>query len=369
MKKIDEQEIHSLLLLTSVPGIGSFRIRKLISHFNSPSAVLKAHPQAIAKVAGIDKILAQNVFKKNEPDFADYQIQTCRKLNINILTFFDEQYPAVLKEIPDPPIILFIKGTIVPEDFISLGVVGTRMPSDYGRRATEKLTRELVRSGFSIVSGLARGIDTVAHQTCVKLGARTLAVLGSGLDIIYPPENKNLARSIIDNGAVITELPCGSKPDAVNFPKRNRIISGLSLGILVVEAGEKSGALITATSALNQNREVFAVPGNLFSLRNLGSNRLIKEGAKLVQSIDDILVEFEGRLKPLILEKSNFKTQPKDLSESEKKIWDVLSDKPVHIDLIAQQTGISTPEVLSILLTLELKNIVIQQSGKMFVCI
>ncbi len=366
MIKFDEQEIHSLLRLISVPGIGSFRIRKLVAHFNSASAVLKADAYKIAEIAGIDKVLALKISKENDTRFADFQIQTCRKLNINILSFFSENYPAPLKQTPDPPILLFTKGTIIPEDVIALGIVGSRMPSDYGRRATEKFARELAQAGFSIVSGLARGIDTVAHQTCVKLGSRTLAVLGSGLDIIYPPENKTLARHIIDNGAIITELSCGSKPDAVNFPKRNRIISGLSLGVLIVEAGAKSGALITATSALNQNREIFAVPGNLFSMRNLGSNRLIKEGEKLVQSIDDLLVGLEGSLRPLAAQKTNFKIQPRDLSETEKKIWDVLSDDPVHIDLISQQTGLSTSEVLSILLTLELKDLVSQQSGKMF---
>ena len=232
----DEQTLHSLLRLISVPGIGSQRIRRLVAHFRTPTAVLNASPLSLMKIEGIDKVLAQNILKENKPSFADRQLEICKSKNFKIVSFYDKNYPTNLKETPDSPILFYLKGTLKPEDIISLGVVGTRNPSDYGRRVTELLTKELAQSGFTIVSGLARGIDTRAHQTCVKFGTRTIAVLGSGLDVLYPTENKKLAESIIENGAVISEMPCGSKPDAVNFPKRNRIISGLSL-VLIKIAG------------------------------------------------------------------------------------------------------------------------------------
>lgn len=364
---MNAQELHSLLRLVSVPGIGSNRIRRLIAHFHSPSAVLSADPLSLMAIDGIDRVLATNIRKQNDPHFADSQLNACERFHIHIISYFDKEYPGNLKEISDPPILLYSRGSVLPEDVIALGIVGTRMPSDYGRRMAEKFTRELSQRGFTIVSGLARGIDTITHRTCVKFGTRTIAVLGSGLDIIYPMENKNLAEKIVGNGALLSELPCGSQPDAVNFPRRNRIISGLSLGVLVIEAGEKSGALITAISALNQNREVFAVPGNILNVKSVGTNRLIKEGAKLVQSIDDIFEELDSKIRYFTLEKSSFKTLPPDLSEKEKSILTILSDEPIHIDYISQLTGFSPSEALSILLTLELKDFVKQLSGKMFI--
>ena len=206
MKKLEEKEVHSLFRLISVPGIGSYRIRRLIAHFKYPSTVLEADLLSLIEIDGIDKTLAQNIIDNNDPQFADEQIQKCKKYNIQIVTFYDESYPSNLQETPDPPILLYLKGSLSHEDVISIGVVGTRMPSDYGRRTTEKLTRDLCHYGFSIISGLARGIDTIAHQTSVKYGTRTIAVLGSGLDIIYPSENKKLAKSIIENG--VCKIDC-----------------------------------------------------------------------------------------------------------------------------------------------------------------
>ncbi len=367
MTEHEERYLHSLLRLISVQGMGSFRIRRLISYFKTASEVLSADLLSLTGIDGIDKILAKNIRAGGKPDFAGRQLQACRKHNIQIITYYDERYPSALKETPDPPILLFMKGAFQDRDVISIGVVGTRIPSQYGKRVAELLSKDLIQNGFTIVSGLARGIDTIAHQTCVKLGARTIAVMGSGLDIIYPTENKKLSDLIIENGALLSELPCGSLPDAVNFPKRNRIISGLSLGVLIVEAGEKSGALITATSALNQNREVFAIPGSIFSTKSSGTNRLIKEGAKLVQSVDDILEELQHRVRSFSFEKSDFKALPIDLSDKEKKLMSIFSDDPIHIDMIAQKTGFSTAETLSVLLTLELKDVIKQFSGKMFV--
>lgn len=363
----EEQHLHSFLRLVSVQGMGSFRIRRLISHFKTASEVLSADVLSLVGIDGIDKVLAKKIRAGGDPDFADRQLQACRKHNIQLISYYDKSYPSALKETPDPPILLYMKGTLQDRDVISIGVVGTRIPSQYGKRIAELLSKELIKNGFTIVSGLARGIDTIAHKTCVNLASRTVAVMGSGLDIIYPTENKKLAEAITENGALLSELPCGSLPDAANFPKRNRIISGLSLGVLVVEAGEKSGALITATSALNQNREVFAVPGSVLSTKSIGTNRLIKEGAKLVQSVEDILEELQHRVRSFSFEKSDFKSLPVDLSDKEKKVMSTFSEDPIHIDMIAQKTGFSTAEALSVLLTLELKDVVKQLSGKMFV--
>jgi DNA processing protein len=229
---------------------------------------------------------------------------------------------------------------------------------------TEQFSKELVESKFTIVSGMARGIDTIAHRQALKSGGRTIAVLGSGIDKIYPPENRKLSEQISENGAVISEYPFGTNPDGGNFPRRNRIISGLSLGILITEAGAKSGALITAFQALEQNREVFAVPGPINSGKSAGSNQLIKEGAKLVQGMQDILQELEGQVEQKI--SAPERKRPK-LHGMEKNVYEFLNDEPVHVDALAMKAGKSVPEILTILLTLELMGVVKQLSGKMFV--
>lgn len=367
MKHYKDDELHALLRLISVPGLGSFRIRKLISKFGSPGEIFSAGLPALTSIDGIDKIIATNIIKKNNSKFADEQLEKSDKLGLSILPYYDDNYPESLKSIPDLPVVLYIKGEILSEDYLSIAIVGTRMPSDYGKIVTEKLTTGLVKKGFTIISGLARGIDSIANKNCLKQGGRTIAVLGSGLDIIYPPENKELAEAIIEKGAVISELPCGSKPDAVNFPKRNRIISGLSLGVLITEAGVKSGTLITTDAALDQNREVFSVPGSILSSKSSGTNQLLKEGAKLVQNEEDILEELDNRIRHFLRENPKFKEPMPDLSGNEEKLLTLLSDQPIHVDLIVQKSGFSTPESLSLLLTLELKELVKQLPGKIFV--
>ncbi|MCK4753917.1 MAG: DNA-processing protein DprA, partial [Calditrichia bacterium] len=283
---------------------------------------------------------------------------------IKVLTYWDNIYPARLKKIYDAPVILFYIGDISVLKTDAIGVVGTRNPSEYGKMVTEKICHDLVKYNLTIVSGLARGIDTVAHRTVVKNGGKTVAVLGCGLDQIYPPENKNLAKHIIENGVIISEYRIGTIPDPVNFPKRNRIISGLSLGVLVSEAGEKSGALITAFQALDQNREVFAIPGPISSRKSIGTNQLIKQGAKLVQETDDIIQELESQLGNVESVEQQTETILKGF---ENTLYGMLSQEPVHIDLLARQSERTTSEVLSVLLTLELLGVVKQLSGKMFV--
>lgn len=362
-------ELQGLFLLQSIPGIGNQRIRQLISHFGSVEKVISATRSSLMRVDGVDKKLADRILREKEPEFAKRQLKMLESYGASVLTFWDHAYPAELKQIFDPPIILFQKGRLLAEDAVSIAIVGTRHPSSYGAQVTEKLTRELSNIGFTIISGLARGIDTIAHRTALKADGRTVAVLGSGLDLIYPAENKKLVSEIEESGAILTEYPFGTKPDASNFPKRNRIISGLTLGTLVVEAGSKSGALITANFAAEQGREVFAVPGAITSGRSVGTNRLIKDGAKLVQGVDDILQELDVKLRSL-RKMETTKTGarvPKNLSSEEQRVWEILTDEPQHIDLLSQKLGSSSSQVLSLLLTLELKNVVKQLPGTYFV--
>ena len=356
--------IKSLLELFSVPGIGCFRLRNLIDAFGSADAVLNAPVQKLMNIQGIDKIFATRIKTEVNKKFAEEQIHLAEKYKVRIITYWDRQYPVLLKKIYDPPVFLFFKGNLPPDDDYAFGIVGTRIPTQYGRMVTEQICKELVEYKFTIISGFARGIDTVAHKCALNNNGRTIAVLGSGLDQIYPPENRKLVEKVCEKGAILSEYPMGTMPDAVNFPKRNRIISGMSYGILVVEAGIKSGALITSFQALEQNREVFAVPGPINSGKSTGTNKLIKEGAKLVQGTQDIIQELENQLdikrqiKPKIIP---------DLKKQEKDIFTLLSGDPVHVDHIAQKSKKSIPEVLSVLLTLELLGLVKQLSGKRFV--
>ncbi|MFN3396202.1 MAG: DNA-processing protein DprA, partial [Thermodesulfovibrionales bacterium] len=273
------------------------------------------------------------------------------------------EYPSLLREIEDAPVILYVKGEIKEEDRFSISIVGSRNATPYGRSVTEKIAGELAESGFTIVSGLARGVDTIAHLSSLRSGGRTIAVMGSGIDLIYPPENKWLFDKIIDSGYVVTEFPPGTPPDKGNFPKRNRLISGLSLGVVVVEATEGSGALITARAALEQNREVFAIPGNISSPNSKGTNELIKRGAKLVQRSDDIIEELAPLLRGLIRPKEKCHVE---LTDEEREICNKLTSEPRHIDEIMRRSGFPMQKVLSILLGLELKGVVSQMDGKMF---
>jgi DNA processing protein len=359
-------EVRDLLLLASVPGIGGNRLRQLMQHFGSPADALKASPMDLAHVEGIDKKLASAVAHHTAgPAFVDDQLSRLNKVNGSIVTLWNDKYPPLLSAIYDPPPILFMLGALEPDDRYALGVVGTRHPTVYGRTMAEKFSTELTSCGITVVSGLARGIDTIAHLAALRNNGRTLAVIGSALDMIYPHENAGLAERIAENGAVISEFFMGTKPDPGNFPRRNRIISGCSLGTLIVESAEDGGAMITASMALDQNRELFCIPGNINEKFCAGPNRLIRDGqAKLVTGVDDILVELESVLGPLrgrIPEKH----QPQ-LTMFEQKIFDTLEGAPVHIDAISEQACLSPADTLVTLLGLEFKGIVKQLPGKLF---
>ena len=336
-----------------------------MSRFGDAAAVLKASVAELCRTAGIDVKTATNIKSAADAEFAREQLRLANKLGVSFVTYWDPRYPKRLKQISDPPVLLYVRGTLPTEDEAMVAVVGTRVPSAYGRLVAANLSRDLVTEGVTVVSGLARGIDTVAHKAALEAGGRTIAVLGSGLDVVYPAENRALAAEIAKAGAVISEFPLGTQPDATNFPRRNRIISGMSAGTLVVEAGEKSGALITAQLALEQNREVFAVPGNVTSERSRGTNRLIKQGAKLVENVQDILDELRPQLRGLLREAE---AAPRvAMSGSEKTVYEVLGDEPKHIDDIATELGQPSGQVLATLLSLELKNLVLQLTGKYFV--
>jgi len=363
---MEQNDLLSLLRLLMVPGIGPARVRNLIGHFRSAQSVLQARTPALCRVDGIDQVLAEAIQQAPPEEHAAQQLAILEKHRSSVITFLGKDFPADLKTISDAPVTLFVRGSLLPADKFSIAIVGTRQPTTYGTMVTERLAADLVSSRLTIVSGLARGIDTIAHRTALKAGGRTIAVLGSGLDMIYPAENRRLADEIADSGAVLTEYFFGTKPDAPNFPRRNRIISGLSLGTVVVEAGEKSGALITATMALEQGREVFAVPGNIFSPKSSGTHRLIQEGARLVGSVDDILSELTAQLD--LFGKTNRLSPPlASLTDTEQRLFDLLTHEPLHIDALARQANLPSAQVLSTLLQLEFKNGVKQLPGKMFV--
>jgi DNA processing protein len=360
-------DVRELLRLSSVPRIGPQKIRALIAHFKTPDEVFRASARALIAVPGIDKKLASNILHHTTDDnFADEQLKRLNKLGGRIVTLWDKEYPDLLRKIYDPPAFLFILGKFKEPDARSLALVGTRHPSPYGHSVAENLTHEIARHSITIVSGLARGVDTIVHAAALKCGARTIAVIGSGLDIPYPPENKKLMEHIAKEGAVISEFPMGTKPDAPNFPRRNRIISGLSLGTIVVESAENGGALITAATALDQNREVFAVPGNITEKRSSGPNKLIRDGrAKLITNAQDIFDELASQLHLSFAQNDN-KSQV-DLPPAEQTLLHILTDTPVHIDDLSDHTGMSTSDALVILLSLEFKGIIRQLPGKLFV--
>lgn len=348
------------LALQKVVGLGPIKMQKLIQHFGSAQKVWEAHSLDLHEVRGIDKKTVNNFLQIRKSISPELELKEVQKKGIDILLETDCAYPKILREIYAFPPLLYIKGNLLPQDNNSLAVVGSRKATFYGLHMAEKLSEQLAQAKITVVSGLARGIDTAAHRGALKGGGRTIAVLGCGLDIPYPPENKKLAQQIIEQGALISEFPLQTQPKPCNFPRRNRIISGLSLGVMVVEAAARSGSLITADFALEQGREVFALPGMITSSQSEGTNNLIKQGAKLVQNIADILDEFGW--KRILQEELRQMT----LSEREQIILNLLDSQPKHIDEIVRQTKWSLAEIFVVLTELELNNLIKQLPGKLF---
>lgn len=370
MSRLNFEKLTLLKLLLSVDGIGPGKVKALLAKFRSLENIFSAHTAELIQVSGIQKNLAMRIreAKNNKGKFSDLvkaELEKAAQMGVKIISIWDEEYPALLKKIYDPPFLLYIKGNFSNTDNYSISIVGTRQPTNYGKVQAEKIASDLVAQNITIVSGLARGIDTIAHSSALKSGGRTIAVIGSGIDVIYPPENKKLFQQISGNGVVISEFGFGTKPDAMNFPRRNRIISGLSLGSIVIETGIPGGALQTAAFALDQNREVFAVPGNLGVRQSEGTNSLIQKGeAKLVKNAEDVLVELELKLKPVV--GKNIPKPKVELNLFEEKVLDSLKEDPLQIDKISSRTNLSTSDCLVHLLSLEFKGLVKQLPGKVF---
>ena len=359
-------DLFHWLALSLTPGIGSILIKRLLDRFKTPEAVFRAPNRELMEIEGLGEKVAQAIRKGPLEKSVEKELSLIKEVGGNIITLKDDSYPRRLKDIYDPPAILYLRGELKKQDDLAVSIVGSRKTSPYGRWITEKMSQELAHSGITIVSGMARGIDSVAHLGAITGGGRTIAVLGCGADVIYPPENRNLFARIIDHGAVLSEFPMGSPPEGGHFPKRNRIISGLSIGVIVVQASEKSGSLITAGYALEQGREVFAVPGNVGIEGSRGTNRLIREGAKMVESSEDILEEILPQWRKEAKGTEADEGPEKSLSEEEKTLYGLLGEMSLHIDTIIRDSRLDPGRVSSVLLNLELKGLVSQWPGKCF---
>lgn len=346
-----------------VPQIGPMRVRALLEAFGSLEAAWHASGTQLQAV-GLDRRALQNLTTMRAALDLEQEWAKVERSGISILTWQDKDYPRLLREIADAPPVLYVYGELLPSDDWAIAVVGTRRTTRYGRQVAEQFATDLARAEITVVSGLARGIDSIAHKSALAAGGRTIAVLGCGLDTVYPPENRNLAIEIARQGALISEYPLGTKPEGRNFPPRNRIISGLSLGTLVVEGDVKSGAMITARDALEQSREVFAVPGNVNARQSRGTNSLIRDSAaKLVMTVDDILVELN--LNTVQHQAEMRQLVPENAVEA--RLLQELSTEPVHIDEICQSVGMPVSEVSSSLTLMELKGLVKQVGGMTYV--
>lgn len=351
------------IALNYIPELGPASIRRLLSVFGSPEQIFKADLSALAGVEGISRKKAEAVKGFNGFDRVEKDIERLKAEGVDILIHGRPGYPEALMNLPDAPPVLYSKGKLTAEDKFAVAVVGSRRPTHYGLNTAETISAELAAIGITVISGLARGVDTAAHKGALKAGGRSVAVLGSGIDMPYPPENKGLMDKIALSGAAVSEFAPGTPPYGQNFPRRNRIISGLSLGVLVAEATAKSGALITVKYALEQGREVFAIPGNINSSVSLGANELIKDGAKMVLRAEDVVLELAPLLKGFIKSKEKVKIT---VTDEEKRLCDHMTPEPVHVDDITRESGMPAHMALSVLLSLELKGVVKQTEGKRF---
>lgn len=359
-----ENNLKYKLALCRVKGLNPTDHKKLVENFPSAEEVFRSSRNRIIKILEPRRnvaAVAEAILRFDSFDEVEKEIEEVYKCGGYLIAYDDSNYPPALKKIPDPPIVLQVKGTIEADDALSIAVVGTRRATPYGRATAANLARELARCGVCVVSGLARGIDSEAHTGAISANGRTIAVLGTGLDVTYPPENRKLRERIERHGAVITEYPPGAGPEPWRFPARNRIISGMTLGCVVVEAPPKSGALITANLALEYNREVFAVPGNINSSKSRGCNNLIKEGAKPVTCVDDILEEFD-------IDKTAALSQSKTrkITQDEKKILQSISPEGTILEDIIQATGMQSFVVNSALLQMELRGLVRKMPGNVY---
>ena len=400
-EKMLSNETISLIHLNLIQGVGLKTVQVLRDVFGNTERALQAAPDELRKIDRLSPAVCDLLIHKPVLYPIERELELIHKYGCQVVTLYDAAYPPHLKEIDTPPVLLYVKGELTPEDTLSISLVGSRNAKDYGRKVSYQLSYQLAQRGVTVISGLARGIDTSAHRGALEAGGRTIAVMGNGLSVVYPATNSDLAEKIEASGALISEFPMAAKPMPRNFPRRNRIISGLTLGTVVVEASNRSGALITARLAAEQNREVFAVPGEIFSELSTGTHRLINDGAKLINTVDDLLNE----LPPYVLnqiqsqaspgpdmetvptqassvEKSDTKSvrpqptpearqplstpPPPDLTPDEKTIFEAIEVPSSHIDTIVRTTQLPISQVSSVLLMLELKGVVQQLPGKQF---
>jgi DNA processing protein len=361
---------EALVALNMVEGVGPVRVRQLLERFGNPAAILGASQQQLMQARGIGPDTAQAIAEWEKHVDLAAELKRIADFGCRIVIQEDEEYPPLLREIYDPPIVLYVKGKLLPRDKNSVAMVGSRMTTHYGLEIARKLAYQLAYVGVTVVSGGARGIDTAAHQGALSGRGRTLAVLGTGINLVFPSENAQLYERIIENGALVTQFPFNRPGDKQSFPIRNRIVAGMTLGTVVVEANLTSGALITANFAAEYGRQVFAVPGRIDSPRSKGCHDLIKKGAKLCEGAEDILSEFEYLFPPSNRPASAAETgvlPALELSENEQKVYDTLSKEEISIDDVIRKSGLPSSAASVALLSLEMKRLIRQLPGKMFV--
>ena len=370
MAATDPDRLRDLVLLSLIPGIGPLTCRALLERFETPGQVLDAPVAQLRDVPGVGAKLAERIRGARQVYDVEAEFELCRRHGVTLSPIGEPGYPEPLRDIPDPPALLYRRGHYEPRDQLAIAIVGSRRCTPYGLRTAERLAAALSRTGFTIVSGMARGIDAAAHRGALQAGGRTLAVLANGLARIYPPEHEALAAEIVAAGALFSELPMGQGPLAGLFPQRNRIISGLCLGVVIVEAAPRSGSLSTARHALEQNREVFAVPGPVDSLASRGCHRLIRDGARLVETVDDILEEL-GPLSRQVHARPDEPPvrHPSELAlcDQERALLGHLDDHPLGVDELVSRTRLTASQVMATLSVLELKRLVRRLPGHRFV--
>ncbi len=357
------------LALSLVPGVGRSSVARLIAYFEDPCDALTASELELSHVEGLNPKTARAIREFDFRQALEQEQELLERYEVQIITLDDDAYPENLRHISDPPAVLYVKGELKETDKYAVAMVGARKCSRYGKLVAEDLAKQLAEKGITVVSGMARGIDSAAHRGVIKAAGRTIAVLGNGLSVVYPPENKELMEQIAQNGAVISEFSMATTPIGYNFPIRNRIISGLSLGVVVVEAAKRSGSSITIGCALEQGRECFAVPGSINSFTSRGTHHHIKLGAKLVENVEDILEELQPQLIGLKADSSiDFAAEELDveITSEEEEVLSLLSYDPVYVDEVTINTNLTPQQVLGVLMSLEMKNRVIQSPGQLY---
>jgi len=362
-------ELITAIRLNLVPGIGPRHQRSLLEYFGDPAAIFAASLTELERVSGVGPKLARLIHAARTSDHAETEVQTCQQKGFGLLRLGTNEYPQNLPEVCDAPLILYCRGNLKPQDSLAVGIVGSRRCTLYGTQQAEKFGRALALAGVTVVSGLARGIDAAAHRGALAAGGRTIAVSATGLNHVYPPEHVELAEQIVENGAIVCESRLDQQPTSGIFPQRNRIISGLSLGVIIIEANRKSGALHTARHAMEQGREVMAIPGRIDSFASDGCNDLIRDGATLIRNIDDVLESLGPMVQPIQTEQQEEIRSPRELAlnEQERQILNLVTSEPQHLDEIIRASEISSSRVLATLTVLEMKRMVKRLPGGLLV--